>query len=140
MAYAEVTDVEARLGRSLDASESLIVGIRLDDVELIIRHRIPDLDDKVATGVIDIEVLKMVEADTVLRLIKNIDGFRSETDGNYSYQIDERVASGRIDILAHEWMLLGIKAGAFTVRPDLSPLYTQYPPYPWENVGGVTWA
>lgn len=139
MAYADVSDVESRLGRPLDANENTLVGTRLDDVELIIRSRIADLDERVATGVLDIEVLKMVEADTVLRLIKNIDGYRSETDGNYSYQIDERVASGRIDILPHEWMLLGLTAGAYSVRADLSPYYTSYPPYPWENVGGVPW-
>lgn len=134
MAYAELSDVEARLGRSLEAGEQEIVQVRLNDVELIIRNRIPDLDIKVSNGTIDIEVLKMVEADAVLRLIKNVDGYRSETDGNYSYQIDERVASGHLDVLGSEWALLGVRGGVFTIRGDLSPYLYRYPPYPWETL------
>lgn len=131
MAYATVADVEARLGRSLESGEQEIVETRLNDIELLIRHKIPDLDARIADGTISQDLLVMVEADTVLRLIKNVDGFRSETDGNYSYQIDERVASGRLDILAHEWALLGITSGVFTIRTNLSPYYYNYPPDPW---------
>lgn len=133
MAYAASTDVEARLGRSLDSSEQQIVNARLNDVELIIRSKVPDLDTKVSTGTVDVEVIIMVEANAVLRLIKNIDGYRSETDGNYSYQIDERVASGRLDILPDEWALLGVKSGAFTIKPYIGPYYSDCP-YPWEDV------
>lgn len=131
MAYATVADVEARLGRSLEAGEQDIVETRLNDVELLIRHRIPDLDARVADGRINEQILIMVEADTVLRLIKNVDGYRSETDGNYSYQIDDRVASGRLDILASEWALLGITSGVFTIRTNLSPYGYKTPPDPW---------
>lgn len=133
MAYATVADVEARLGRTLDASESQIVTTRLNDIELMIRHRIPDLDIKVSTGVIDPQVVVMVECDAILRLVRNPDGFTAETDGNYSYQISAEVASGKLDILSGEWALLGIRNGAFTIRPSLAPLYGNCP-YPWENV------
>lgn len=133
MAYATVADVEARLGRTLDASESQIVTTRLNDIELMIRHRIPDLDIKVSTGVIDPQVVVMVECDAILRLVRNPDGFTAETDGNYSYQISAEVASGKLDILSGEWALLGIRNGAFTIRPSLAPLYGDCA-YPWENV------
>lgn len=133
MAYATVADVEARLGRTLDPSESQIVSTRLNDVELMIRHRIPDLDTLVSTGALDPQIVVMVECDAILRLIRNPEGFTAETDGNYSYQISAEVASGRLDILAGEWALLGIRAGAFTIRPSLAPLYADCP-YPWENV------
>lgn len=133
MAYASVTDVEARLGRTLESSESQIVTTRLNDVELMIRHRIPDLDTKVSTGVIDPALIVMVECDAILRLVRNPDGYTAETDGNYSYQISKEVASGRLDILSGEWALLGIRNGAFTIRPSLAPLYGNCP-YPWENV------
>lgn len=132
MAYATVEDVEARLGRDLDESESQIVTVRLNDVELLIRSRLPDLDAKIADGALDEDVVKMVQADAILRLIKNPDGFRSETDGNYSYQIDERVASGRLDIMAREWTLLGVTSGAYTVRPYLKP-YGPLSFHPWED-------
>lgn len=133
MAYAQYTDVEARLGRTLDTSEQQIVTTRLNDVELMIRYRIPDLDTKVSTGVIDPALVVMVECDAILRLIRNPEGFTAETDGNYSYQISKEVASGKLDVLPGEWALLGIRNGAFTIRPSLAPLYSSCP-YPWENV------
>lgn len=133
MAYATYQDVEARLGRTLDASEQTIVNTRLNDIELMIRHRIPDLDTKISTGVIDPQVLIMVECDAILRLIRNPEGFTAETDGNYSYQISAEVASGRLEILPSEWALLGVRNGAFTIRPSLAPYYADCA-YPWENV------
>lgn len=133
MAYASVEDVEARLGRDLDTGESQIVSTRLNDIELMIRYRIPDLDTKVATGVIDPQVIVMVECDAILRLIRNPEGFTAETDGNYSYQISTQVASGKLDVFPNEWALLGIRNGAFTIRPNLAPYYSDCP-YPWENV------
>lgn len=133
MAYASAADVEARLGRTLDPSETQIVNTRLNDVELMIRNRIPDLDIKVSTGVIDPQLVVMVECDAILRLVRNPDGFTAETDGNYSYQISKEVASGKLDILSGEWALLGVRNGAFTIRPSLAPLYGNCP-FPWENV------
>ena len=133
MAYATYQDVEARLGRTLDTSEQTIVNTRLNDVELMIRYRIPDLDTKVSTGVIDPALIVMVECDAILRLIRNPEGYTAETDGNYSYQISTQVASGRLDIFPNEWALLGVRNGAFTIRPNLSPYYNNCP-YPWENV------
>lgn len=133
MAYATVADVEARLGRTLDSSESQIVTTRLSDIELMIRHRIPDLDTKVSLGTIDPQIVVMVECDAILRLVRNPEGYTAETDGNYSYQISVEVASGKLDILSGEWALLGIRNGAFTIRPSLAPLYGDCA-YPWENV------
>jgi hypothetical protein len=133
MAYATYQDVEARLGRTLDSSEQQIVTTRLNDIELMIRYRVPDLDVKVSTGVIDPEAVVMVECDAILRLIRNPDGYTAETDGNYSYQISTQVASGRLEIFPGEWALLGVRAGAFTIRPSLTPYYSNCP-YPWENV------
>jgi hypothetical protein len=134
MAYANAADVEARLGRSLDAGETTIVNTRLNDVELMIRSRLPNLDTLVSTGVLDVEVVIMVEAEAILRLVKNPDGYTAETDGNYSYQISTKVASGRLDIFPTEWALLGVMNGAFTIRPYIGPYYTSNPPYGWEDV------
>lgn len=130
MAYATPGDVEKRLGRELDASEAQIVDVRLDDAERLIRLKIADLDSKVTSGVLDIDSVIMVEADAVLRLIRNPDGYLEETDGNYSYSISQQVASGRLEILADEWRLLGVRAGAFVIRPYLSPPINSAP-YPW---------
>lgn len=130
MAYATPEDVSSRLGRDLDESEALIVNVRLNDVERLIRSRKPSLDADITSGMLDVEVVKQVEAEAVLRLVRNPEGYRSETDGNYSYQIDASVASGRISILDDEWALLGASRGAFVIRPFIGlsePLATNNP-------------
>lgn len=136
MAYATPQDVVDRLGRPLETDEVSVVQTRLNDVELLIRSRIPDLDARVADGTLDVEIVIMIEAEAVLRLIRNPEGYTAETDGNYSYQISVKVASGRIDILASEWALLGVRAGAYVIRPYIGPYPGHcYPPYPWEDIG-----
>ena len=117
MAYASVEDVEVRLGRELSPEEEQLVQVRLNDVENIIRVRIPDLDDLITEGKLDVDIVIMVEAEAVLRLIRNPEGYTSEVDGNYSYQISQRVASGKLEILDSEWALLGISSGVFVITP-----------------------
>lgn len=120
MAYATPADIEARLGRELDASESQIVSVRLEDAEILIKARIPDLDDKILAGTILEPLVVMVESDIVLRLIRNPEGYTQETDGNYSYSIDARVASGRLALLAEEWSLLGIRRSIVLLSPKIN--------------------
>lgn len=124
MAYATPEDIENRLGRDLDASETTVVTTRLEDAEMLLKSRIPDLDQKITDGIIQEQAVVMVESDMILRLIRNPDGFKSETDGSYTYRINEDVASGRLQILPEEWNLLGIRAGVFTIKP-----YVQVPEY-----------
>jgi len=120
MAYATTDDVSARLGRELDESEVQIVAIRLDDVERLIKARIPDLDGMILDSEIDEGTVVMIEAEAVLRLIRNQDGYSSETDGNYTYSISARVASGHLVSFEQEWALLGVRRGAFVIAPRVS--------------------
>ncbi|SIE66885.1 Gp19/Gp15/Gp42 family protein [Mycobacteroides abscessus] len=71
MTYAEPSDVSGRLGRSLDASESTMVSTRLADAERLIKARIPDLDAQIVAETIDVEIVKMIEANAVVRLVRN---------------------------------------------------------------------
>lgn len=119
MAYAVPTDVADRLGRDLDESETRIVGVRLDDAERLIKSRIPDLESRVVAGTIDQANVVMIEAEAVLRLVRNPDGYSSETDGNYTYRIDRDVASGSLEILDREWALIGLRNSVFTIRPRM---------------------
>jgi len=119
MAYATVEDVEIRLGRELSPEEEQLVQVRLNDVENMIRARIPNLDELIAQGKLDEDIVIMVEAEAVLRLIRNPEGYTSEVDGNYSYQISSRVASGRLEIFDAEWALLGLTQGVFVISPFL---------------------
>ncbi len=123
MAYASADDVAARLGRELDEGETLLVNTRLGDAELLLRQEIPDLDDRVADPIEwpDYEALViMVEAEMILRLVRNPDGYSQESDGNYSYAIYQAVASGKLEVTDEEWERLGVKRGGmFVITPNL---------------------
>jgi Phage protein Gp19/Gp15/Gp42 len=69
----------------LTDEETTLVATRLADVERMILRRIPDLADKITDGDIDEADVVIVEADVVLRLVRNPDGDASETDGTYGY-------------------------------------------------------
>ena len=89
-----------------------LVEIRLDDVGRRIHRRIPDLDDKITAGDVDEADVIQVEADAVLRLVRNRDGYLSETNGNYTYMFRQDLANGKLEILATEWETLGVVTGS----------------------------
>ena len=131
MAYASIADVEARLGRQLTPEEETVVTVRLNDVETMIRARIPNLDELIADGDLDVDIVIMVEAEAVLRLIRNPEGYMSEVDGNYSYQRNQRVASGALEILDLEWALLGLTSSVFVISPVFDRPTRDWPPCSW---------
>lgn len=116
MAYAQTSDVQARLGRPLSEDETSQAAALLDDAEILIKARISDLDDKVTAGDIAEASVVMVESNAVVRLLRNPDGFISESDGDYSYQKSGRLATGALEILEHEWALLGASSGIFLIN------------------------
>lgn len=112
MAYAQASDVSARLGRPLTDDEVTQVNTLLGDVELAIKARIPDLADKVEDEDYLATVIK-VEANAVKRVVRNPDGYTAETDGNYSYQLNWRLNTGEIELTEKDWAELGISSGVF---------------------------
>lgn len=119
MAFASSSDVQDRLGRTLTDDETVQVEALLNDVEVLIKTKVPDLEDLVTDGEIDQALVVMIEANSVIRLIRNPNGYTSETDGSYSYQINWRLASGSLNILDTEWSLLGISSGIFVIHPKV---------------------
>lgn len=114
------SDVAARLGRELTEAEGGLAFVLLGDAENMIRLRVPsgDLDD------LDQDALHQVAANAVVRILRNPEGYRSESAGAVSYTIDSRVAAGFMTILADEWALLGLTSppangGAFSIAPSL---------------------
>lgn len=105
--FATAADVAVRLGREATTEETLLIEARLGDVERKIRRRIKDLDDRISAGTTDVEDVKQVEADAVVRLVRNPEGYLQETDGNYSYMLSREMASGKLEILDEEWAALG---------------------------------
>lgn len=119
MAYASSSDVQDRLGRPLTDDETTQVEALLNDAEVLIKTKVPDLEDQVTAGDLDEAIVVMIEANAVVRLIRNPNGYTSETDGSYSYQINWRLASGSLQILDSEWSLLGVSAGVFVIHPKV---------------------
>lgn len=111
MSYAAPKDIADRLGRSLTDEETTLVSTRLGDVERKIRRRIPDLDVKAAADADYLAEVVRIEAEAVLRLVRNPEGYLQETDGTYGYMFSQQVASGRLEILPEEWADLGIRRG-----------------------------
>ena len=115
MAYACAADVAVRWGRTLSCEESQLIGVRLNDVERLIRRRLPDLDERISSSLLDVEDVKQVEADAVLRLARNPEGYVSETDGNYTYQLSKDLATGRLTVTDDEWDILGVRSSRMSV-------------------------
>jgi hypothetical protein len=117
VSYATIDDVEARYGQALVGPEIIQVPIWLNSIERRLRKRIRDFDNRVnldpdyKLDVID------VECSAIIRILKNPEGFKSESEGTYAYSIDSRVASGFMLILDEEWDQLGVNSGAFTINP-----------------------
>lgn len=122
-AYATAGDVATRWGKAeedLDPEIVALIEVRLGDVERMIKRRIKDLDDQIAADKIDVEDVKQVESDAVLRLARNPEGYMSESDGNYTYMLRSDLSSGKLEILPDEWETLGVSAsGMFIIAPTL---------------------
>lgn len=119
MAYATHEDVQSRYEQDLDERLQAIVDVRLGDAERLIRNKMKDLDDQITANTLDVELVKQVEAEMVLRLIRNPEGYSQESDGNYSYAIYQQVASGRLEVMDDEWDLLGLGSGMWILAPSL---------------------
>lgn len=122
MAYASSADVAVRWARTPSVEEAALIEVRLNDVERMIKRRIADLDAKVLAGDVLEADLIQVEADSVLRLIRNPEGYLSETDGSYTYMLQSDLATGKLQVLPEEWEALGvIRTRISSLKPYLEP-------------------
>jgi len=120
VALASASDVQAVLGRVLTTEETALVERRLAQVERMLLRRIPDLAEQIDADDLDEDDVIDIEAEAVLRLIRNPEGYSSEQDGNYGYTFNRETASGRLEILPEEWERLGIKPSrVFSIVPNL---------------------
>lgn len=108
MAYATAADVVVLWAKEPEPEVMTLIERRLEQVERMIRRRIPDLDVKVTASATFEADLIDIEADSVLRLVRNPEGYLSETDGTYTYQLQQDLSAGRLQILDDEWQILGV--------------------------------
>lgn len=120
MTYASVDDVATRLGRPItEPVEVAQVTAWLGDVEAIIRARIPDLDAQVAAGTPTEDTVVMVEANSVVRMVRNPEGKTQERIDDYSWGLPANPNAGTLYLTDVEWGLLDPTGsdGAWTIRP-----------------------
>jgi hypothetical protein len=122
MAYAEASDVVVRWGKNpadVAAETTALIEVRLEDVERMLSRRVDLAAGITAETFVEADVVQ-VEADAVLRLVRNPEGYISETDGNYTYMLHQQLATGKLEITDEEWETLGVNPhGMFVIVPGL---------------------
>lgn len=108
MAYATAQDVVVLWAKEPEPEVMVLIERRLEQVERMIRRRVSNLDGLVEESETFEADLIDIEADAVLRLVRNPEGYMSETDGTYTYQLQSDLSSGRLEILDDEWVILGV--------------------------------
>lgn len=116
MAYASFEDVQLRFFRELTPEERPLVEQRLADAENKIRRKIKDLDTRIIDDPAYEDLVRQICADAVIRLVRNPEGYIQETDGNYTYQLSQASADGRLTILPEEWADLGVRKGISVIH------------------------
>lgn len=107
MTYAQASDVTTLWAKEPEPEVMALIERRLEQVERMIIRRIPDLADRITAGSIDQADVVDIEADAVLRVVRNPEGYLSETDGGYTYQLQSDLSSGKLTITDEEWEILG---------------------------------
>lgn len=127
MAYATVSDVEVRYGRTLTAAESAQVTAWIDDLEAEILERIPSLEALILAGRPTVATLKRVISAAIIRKLDNPKGLKSRTVAIDDYSTTEQPwiegTAGALDLTDEEWskLLPGSSGDAFTITPYGAP-------------------
>lgn len=127
MAFVLVTDVEARVGRSLTATERTQVGAWIEDLSALVLARVPDLDERISPGEISAAVVKSVFCNAIIRVLRNPEGLRQHTESIDDYSvtktIDSSGSAGLLFLTDDEWALIlpGVSGDAFTIRSYGAP-------------------
>ena len=127
MAYATVSDVEVRYGRTLTTAEGAQVSAWIDDLESEILERIPALEALVLLGRPTLGTLKRVISAAIIRKLQNPSGLRTRTvaidDYSTTETVDSANSAGYLGLTDDEWSLLlpGSGGGAFTITPFGAP-------------------
>jgi hypothetical protein len=81
----------------------------------MLKRRVPLLLDLADADEDYLADVVQIEADAVLRLVRNPDGYLSETDGNYTYMLRQDLSSGTLEVLDTDWDVLGVIRQGFSI-------------------------
>lgn len=135
--YADVEHVELEWNRTIPVEAIAHVNWLIDKAEAVL-VTIPGLSVRITAGTVTAANLRYVVAAMVVRVLRNPEGKRSETAGDYSYELASG-SSGESGMLltAAERRLLGVggRAGSIPLVDDA----LEYPikNYRWWEPGEV---
>ena len=86
--YADVSDIALEWNRTVPDDSIDHVNHLIDKAERIVGATVPNLSDRISAGLTTAELVGDVVAAMVVRVLRNPDGKRSETAGDYSYELD----------------------------------------------------
>lgn len=92
--YATVEDVELEWNRPVPDESLAHVNHLIDRAERIVGAAVPNLADRITAGLTTAELVGDVVASMVVRVLRNPDGKRSETAGDYSYELANGDSTG----------------------------------------------
>ena len=80
---------------------------KVDEAVRLLLRKCPNLLERIDSGKLEKEFVEDTVAKAVLRVVRNPIGLTSESEGNYSYSLGNRVASGDIWYPDNELAALG---------------------------------
>jgi hypothetical protein len=123
--YATVSDVQVDFGDIADGDVDKVETL-LERAEARIKQAYPDLEVRMADGRTSLVLVKQVESEMVVSVLRNPNGWQShtETTGPFSHSatVNVAAASGLLRLSKDQRALLGDQRGgrAFTVVPSSS--------------------
>jgi len=100
------SDLSDRLGRSLTTTEETTAAALLTDAWSVLMARDPSIDARLGASSLDENLVRVVVAAMVLRVLRNPDGKRQEAIDDYSWTRDTTVAAGSLYVSDDELTLL----------------------------------
>lgn len=134
--FATVDDVAARW-RPLTSAEQNVATTLVADASALIRARFPGIDDQIAAGGIDAQILTIVVSGMVKRaLIAPDDGVSQESEGIGPYSRSQSFANPMRNVFLTEadlTLILGYRptAGSFGFGNDTMPGIAPQVVYGW---------
>ena len=133
MAYATVSDVEVRYGRTLTSSESGQVEAWIGDLEAEILERIPTIEALILAGRPTVPTIARVISQAIIRKLDNPKGLKSRTVAIDDYSTTEQpwiegTPGGGPELTDDEWskLLPGSSGDAFTINTAPVVSYGQW--------------
>lgn len=130
-AFAADTDV-AELYGEIDTEDISKVGALLRRASTMIRAQAYQVDVRIAEDLLDLQTVKDVCVDMVIRVLRNQEGVKQETVGPIATVYDPTVAAGRLFLTPDELFLLQppsaarATVGTIHTTPALSPRHDRH--------------